>query len=493
MQFIGLRGMKAWVSLAQLGITLIMSILRGCLRMQRLGRNDNMLLTTPDMVAGYELDWLSFEIVGAEKRAEGRGKGKGKKTGRKWGEKGLGGEEKEEGKALSWHVTGQFGDALYIETQASGRRSGSESLEPPSETKEIQVRVDTHSAPTGPQDRSEEGLELLSIGRQLAHLTGNIAFGTVSGHQEWNNELVKVRAKAVKLCNATCQAAEGLWKGRRWKHQSKDNPQMNQQVKDITLQIQAVTSPSATQETSHGQLIDILLKPPNALRPGWKMDPAQMEAILGLWMWTLVSDERVVSQNDSLREISRAEKVQFMRIASAGLDDDNWGREANKQGEMDLWLGSNAVALLENTLTLTKQSFLGIATLWTSHDDNNWKPISEVLERDTNHMRRFCGWNSTQKLPRPVAADSATMVGQQENQPVKLRVQVTPAGGSLLDFCAQELFASLMVSLMGVLNVEKTTIVENAGLMQLTLTLTLTSRLLMLSTSTKFVGTIGSE
>lgn len=55
-QFIGLRGMKAWVSLAQLGVTLIMSVLRGCLRMQRLGRNDNMLLAMPDMVSGYELD-----------------------------------------------------------------------------------------------------------------------------------------------------------------------------------------------------------------------------------------------------------------------------------------------------------------------------------------------------------------------------------------------------------------------------------------------------
>jgi len=55
-------------------------------------------------------------------------------------------------------------------------------------------------------------------------------------------------------------------------------------------------------------------------------------------------------------------------------------------------------------------------------------------------MRRLCGWNSTQKL-RPVAADSASMVGQQENQPVKLRVQITPAGGSLLDFCTQELFS----------------------------------------------------
>ncbi|KAK3387811.1 hypothetical protein B0H63DRAFT_559261 [Podospora didyma] len=41
MQFIGLRGMKAWISLAQLAITVVMSVLH----------------------VGHELDWLAFEIV----------------------------------------------------------------------------------------------------------------------------------------------------------------------------------------------------------------------------------------------------------------------------------------------------------------------------------------------------------------------------------------------------------------------------------------------
>ncbi|KAK4251296.1 hypothetical protein C7999DRAFT_28026 [Corynascus novoguineensis] len=63
MQFIGLRGMEAWVSLAQLGITIIMSILRGSLRMQRLSRKSNSLADNPDTVAGHELDWLSFSFL----------------------------------------------------------------------------------------------------------------------------------------------------------------------------------------------------------------------------------------------------------------------------------------------------------------------------------------------------------------------------------------------------------------------------------------------
>ncbi|SPO03464.1 uncharacterized protein DNG_06147 [Cephalotrichum gorgonifer] len=90
MQFIGLRGMKAWVSIAHLAITLTMSLLRGCLRMQRLSRNDNKLNEMPDIVAGHELDWISFEIV-----------------------------RQDSPKVPSWHVTGQFENAVIVQSSKS--------------------------------------------------------------------------------------------------------------------------------------------------------------------------------------------------------------------------------------------------------------------------------------------------------------------------------------------------------------------------------------
>lgn len=82
MQFIGLRGMKGWVSLAQLGITVIMSLLRGLLRIKRLGRHDNKLRDMPDLVAGHELDWLASNIAPSKP------------------------EDK-----LIWHITGRHGNA----------------------------------------------------------------------------------------------------------------------------------------------------------------------------------------------------------------------------------------------------------------------------------------------------------------------------------------------------------------------------------------------
>ncbi|KAK0732028.1 hypothetical protein B0H67DRAFT_679539 [Lasiosphaeris hirsuta] len=375
MQFIGLRGMKAWVSLVQLGITLVMSVLRGCLRMQRLGRNDNMLLTMPDM----------------------------------------------------------FEDAV---------------LSPKSE--EIQARL--HVQLVAPEklsiDGSERGLDytaLLSIRKQLAHLTGNLAFGEVSEHQKWRDTRVKVRAKAAELRDAICQAAEMLWKRRQWKYQSEDMPQ-----RDTTLEIRAVAD---------NQLAGIALRsPPDESKPGWEMDLAQLEAILGLWMWTLVSDERLVSRDSSHQETSRAEDIRCMRIVSAGgLGSSNRGPD--KQGEMDLWLGSNAVTLLDSTLTLAEQSCHGIGTLWVPDGEDGWELMPPKPKHTMSQMQqRLCGWHPLHRRPR----------GQQENQSsVKLRVQITPAGGPLLDLCARELFTSLAMSLMGILNVESTTVVENAGLVQL--------------------------
>ncbi|KAK5651203.1 hypothetical protein OQA88_12710 [Cercophora sp. LCS_1] len=65
LQFIGLRGLNAWVSIAQLIITIIMSLIRGGLRMKRRGHEANELRDdegNPTRVVGYELDWLAFNL-----------------------------------------------------------------------------------------------------------------------------------------------------------------------------------------------------------------------------------------------------------------------------------------------------------------------------------------------------------------------------------------------------------------------------------------------
>jgi len=426
MQFIGLRGMRAWVSLAQLGATLVMSALRGCLRMQRLGRNDNMLLVMPDMVAGHELDWLSFKISEKGKAVKGEKRGK-------WARKG-GGAGGEETTPL-WSATGQSEDA----TQAGTPRSGpAGDLEPSGTLSSLKL-------PSG-ADSLIDGRHLLWIRKQLAHLTGNTALSHPSQHQNWKDARVKVRTKAVQLSQAVCQAADSLSKRRQLVNQ------------DVTLRIRADASTGVRDASCSRQTVEISLLPPSSSKVNWRIDSAQIEAILGLWMWTLTSDERVVSEDDSHQRRSFAQDIQSMRIVAASFD--KGSLDDDKQGEMELWLGTDAVALSQKWLTLTERSSRGIAALWQECNNLSLEPICDGSAQNRSHMRRLCGWHCIHDL-------ISSNMNRQTNPSAKLQVQTVPAQGLLLDLCAQELFTSLMTSMLHLLAVDDTIVTENNSLARL--------------------------
>ncbi|KAF1364114.1 hypothetical protein EJ07DRAFT_100393 [Lizonia empirigonia] len=69
-QFVGLRDMSAWVSIAQLAAILIMSMFCGMMRTQRLANNGTRLQNVSSKVVGHELDWLAFKISGNMRRDE---------------------------------------------------------------------------------------------------------------------------------------------------------------------------------------------------------------------------------------------------------------------------------------------------------------------------------------------------------------------------------------------------------------------------------------
>jgi hypothetical protein len=67
LQFVGLRGLHSSVTLAQLGITLAMAVIRASLRAQRMDKTDNLLLADkPYVDTGLfnesELDWFTFHL-----------------------------------------------------------------------------------------------------------------------------------------------------------------------------------------------------------------------------------------------------------------------------------------------------------------------------------------------------------------------------------------------------------------------------------------------
>lgn len=448
MQFIGLRGMKAWVSLSQLAITVIMSVLRGCLRMQRLSRNDNKLDAMPDMVAGHELDWLSFEIA-------------------------RGGSSE----APSWHFTGQFEEASEVHESSSQKGTKSSgSLPEVKETTQSDTEVKSVPSKSDPAAKSSDDsvmkltpTDLLPIRERLAHLTGQTGHAVYrkledAEYQRWEETYVKVRAKTGRLSTAICRAAEDLVR-------------RDQRRNGITLRIRAAASPDAGLTTPTEQPIELVLKPPSdASQAAWRIDSARLEAILGLWMWTLISDPRVMGEagpNSSL-----AEKGRCSRIVSAYLDRAGSVSKANRQGEMDLWLGSNAVTFDTARLMIDGRGGHGLASLWVSSEERDWKTLPRGDMSQKQEWRRFCGWNSIHGLINSGVSGSSRTSNEEGNsaaskpsstssEEVPLLVEVTPTSGSLLDLCAQELFTALVMSLTGVLDIEQTTTIENAGSIQL--------------------------
>ncbi|CEL03894.1 hypothetical protein ASPCAL05032 [Aspergillus calidoustus] len=63
LQFTGLRAIHSAVAIAQLSATMVMSLARAALRMQRLKPEANRLRRFPDQVIGHELDWLALRIA----------------------------------------------------------------------------------------------------------------------------------------------------------------------------------------------------------------------------------------------------------------------------------------------------------------------------------------------------------------------------------------------------------------------------------------------
>lgn len=63
-QFVGIRGLHSSVILAQLGATIVMTVVRTGLRAERMDERDNLLQDDQDVVSSgeHELDWLASRL-----------------------------------------------------------------------------------------------------------------------------------------------------------------------------------------------------------------------------------------------------------------------------------------------------------------------------------------------------------------------------------------------------------------------------------------------
>ncbi|KAL7932478.1 hypothetical protein V8C35DRAFT_328441 [Trichoderma chlorosporum] len=352
-QFIGLRGLNAWISIAQLIITLLMSASRGLLRMKRLGKNDNHLDKLHDLAAGHELDWLAFDIAKRELHE--------------------------------------------LQLDASSARPGQQMIEK-------RLRCDN----------------LFENRIRLSNLTGHSdGFIDAKSYLSWKDERVKVRAKAKSNKN------------------------------DIHLKVKAVLSHDVIKYVE--SVVFIKMKPPTGPdHINWSLDSSQLEATLGLLLWSMVSSEHDTSNKYGINRDSsnRSNETKIFRVVSACLGEQNW--DDSFDADMSLWLGSGDLKYLKQSLDVSEYGNYkySIADDWaipkegspaSDQGTNERSRIDESFDDSASGIQKFC----------------VNVKGY----------YVKNTEHSLLESCAQDLFAALMRSMkaLGFRKIDKISVSESGG------------------------------
>jgi ankyrin repeat protein len=429
-QFVGLRGMNAWISIAQLAATVVMSFLRGVLRMQRLDAGANQLNDIPDKVAGHELDWLAFELAKNDTVVHEK----------------VGGQKPH----VSWRFTGRSGGAASLEI--------------------------SKGSPSAPQAESDSAVKtLLGYRCRLAHLTGHYASSDLMSwsFQQWPDERVKVRSKARDLAKALCATAEALLvdKGEE------------QSIKSVI----EVAMSGADGRALVKQLIEVIIESSNGGH--WRIDSTQLEGILGLSLWSMMSIEDLEDKDENGTRVSIADRFEKGCIVSACSLDEKHDILKDVQREFDVWAGRNALSVSEYVLDVAEVMVYDSTALWsnTGVEPNIWKPSSwkaslEALSGSkklsgsgkskfasekapkNEKWKRFFGWGNVPGSifhtdVAPLASTSPNSAPHhippaQDAQGYKIRVQLVQTqnrdDSDLLGECARDLYASILRSIVTV-------------------------------------------
>ncbi|KAJ3532020.1 hypothetical protein NM208_g8622 [Fusarium decemcellulare] len=404
-QFIGLRGMKAWVSLSQLGVCVIMSILRGCLRMKRLDKDSNQLADKLDLVSGYELEWISHKIVPQETQWD-----------------------------INPYVNSKISDSSN-DTQALPPKMIMEESEPESEHNLQPHSNEACSSNTAPfnalSHRETEFYNLLSVRRRLARLTGH---GHLSDSQiqRWKDEHVRVRVKAHQIVAAIQQIARKL---------PPDVPESTSVYPVQPSHGLSIPAASFAQDLDRHVKANIAVKLSIPLRllsrRAWEVDVTRVEAILGLWMWSL-ADDASFRENGSTET---REPILVHRIISASPDDERLtARVLDVEKEIGFWFPIDGI-LLRFIIPVHHGKCYSLRSLWNV-------PYSQVFERRVTPMQQV---------------QDAVEPGYQGDILLSTR-GMDASQDSLLNACTQDLFAALIALLASHVSFEKTTITEEGNL-----------------------------
>ncbi|KAM6479273.1 hypothetical protein HDV62DRAFT_399436 [Trichoderma sp. SZMC 28011] len=263
LQFVGLRAMHSLVSLLQLAVTLLMSVIRALLRTQRLSIDGNILRDRSDEVSGHEIDWMALQM--ARDANDSR---------------------------YFWSVT---------------------------------VQVPTQHPQRNVDIMNNKAWEYRA---RLAELTGRSDNAKSNLSNAWGTDLVSGRLQAQQLK----KAIEGSLAILENHAKVGIDPENLSWILNV-----AIGEYGETSYQIQSIKIDI-----QRLGSVWTVDPNYLEAIIGLWSWSIISDPRTEEISFGLKTSTAADKPMLWAI-TAGTEDEierSWR-------EVQFWIERPNIPLLK--------------------------------------------------------------------------------------------------------------------------------------------------
>ncbi|PGH14051.1 hypothetical protein AJ80_06055 [Polytolypa hystricis UAMH7299] len=458
LQFIGLRALHSSVSIVQLAAILLMSFIRSLLRTQRLEPSKNVLEGVPEFIHGHELDWLALYLAREDIDHEDV-----------CGEKCT---DTVPELSLTHGLFPLWVHSLLIDRQLDQPRYpffrySTMLLQDNQDWDRCSAQVETargqpllvcgstkESSPPFDQrlfgSKPSLPRKVFAIRKRLAQLTGERLPQTGSEEasqllpasmQNWSTERVSVRQQARSLSLAIQRTADILFTG---------SSKFSEDWKNVLSFCWPIDC-SVMQQHCHSAPMYLTICRKSTTKP-WVVDEDAMEALLGLWLWSLRADPRVVGKDQgTMARTSVAPQIPNRRIiclnvvgGSATPDintwmegigqthlneivrergSEPWGR-AMLYGPSDLfWLSPKADKFNARLSTLSYSS-----------------PSFTYNEEFLAGVVRFFGWNCGINTTKQLFHLD------------KFYMKYTTTDSSLLQLCAQDIFASFVQALFHVVD-----------------------------------------
>ncbi|KAJ5197895.1 uncharacterized protein N7498_007012 [Penicillium cinerascens] len=412
LQFIGLRGIHSTVSVAQLGVVMVMSMARAALRMRRVEPDANSFAKFPDEVLGHELDWLALRIGQRDIRD-----------------------------ALECPSRGSSPPSLSF--SSSSTLSPSDSPSDPRVryfwrfcgASDLTDRIRYKQSPS--HESPNAAAKLLAYRTRLAELTSSSPALPTSGAMDFKTEMVEVRRESQKLADLIEATVNTIFSIAKVKNEWKEAQSMYWGIKctlcskstDLFDQPKDAVV-SRKQYTVYLELTRSKDSEDfNSVGNPWKLKDTgrlELEGLLGLWIWSLKSDPAIEAKDP---------ETGFTKSGAAGVDarqivstDQNFTESA-----LRIWLGGDTNSFTKHKLYCTPTDHGDASTIWNTDMEEIWKPLSAT--RPGQQQIRFFGWNAAQF--------------SQIQTPEVFGLWSVPTKSSLLSSCTKEVFASLTTCVLG--------------------------------------------